>query len=132
MHTLITNRLISVNAKPTLLCIISFYFDIIESNGIFFIVIKRYSISLLLSLYPLRDHCTSFSLRFFTGVWLTASLLRSPTFFSLFLLILTMQYFGWPQFVLRFLILFPILWGRFKVHQLQLVSLLLSCSTTFF
>ena len=46
-----------------------------------------------------------------------------------------MPYFGWSWIVLWFLtfpVPFPSIWGSFQVCQLQLVSLLLSCSITFF
>ena len=59
----------------------------------------------------------------------------NPGLFWVFLLILTMLWFGWSWFFLWFPILpsfFPNLWGPFQVHQLQLVSLSTSCFTFFF
>ena len=71
---------------------------------------------------------------FFTEVWVTASLLKSPGFFSLFWPISTMQSFGWSPFILLFPsppILVTILWWLYQAHQLHLVWLSLSCSIVF-
>ena len=65
---------------------------------------------------------------------LSLSLLKSPGHFSVFLLILTILYFGWSRLVLRFLTLsvpLPNLWTSFQVHQLQWVSPLPLCSIFF-
>ena len=70
----------------------------------------------------------------FTGVWQTTSLFRSPGLFSVFLLISIIMWSGQFLVVLRFQILpvfFLNLWRPFRVHQSQLVSLSISCSTVF-
>ena len=70
----------------------------------------------------------------FTGVFVKAILCRSPGLFSVLRLILIILFFGWSQFVLRFLTRlnpFPGLWSPLRVHQSQVASLLLTCSTTF-
>ena len=71
----------------------------------------------------------SFSWWYFTWVWVTASLLRSPGLFSVFWLILTMLYFPCSLSVLRFLtlsVLFPIIWRPFQVRQSPPCSMILS------
>ena len=59
------------------------------------------------------------------GVWVTASLLKSPRLFTVFWPMFAMLLFEWSRLVLRFITL-PVflrsLWGLFQVHQLQLVS----------
>ena len=71
---------------------------------------------------------------FFTGVWVTASLIKSPGLFSVFWPFSIMLSFGWsppsrqlpsppvPLVILQFL---------FQTHQLQLVYLSHACSTAF-
>ena len=61
---------------------------------------------------------------FLTGVWVTASFLKSPGFFSVISPILIVQWFGWSPFIL----LFPnpaipesILRWLYQEHQLKLV-----------
>ena len=74
---------------------------------------------------------TSVSWWSFAGVWVTASLLRSLEFFSVFWSIFIMLYFGRSLLVLRFPpipVPFQSLWGSLQAHQLQFVSLSLSCS----
>ena len=86
-------------------------------------------------LYSVCAFHTTFSWWAFTGVFVTASLLRSPGLFSVFWPISTMLYFEWSQFFLRFptvIIIFPILWRPFQVHQIHLVSPSVTCSTFFF
>ena len=68
---------------------------------------------------------TSISWWTFTGVWLTASVPKSPELFSVYRLILMKLLFGWFPLVL----LFPypthsvsVLWWPSQEHQLQLVS----------
>ena len=81
---------------------------------------------LLLLLYSLRVFQTSVSWWSFTGVWVTACLLRIPAFFTEFRPISIMLWFGWC----RVFVWFPILlvfsfsnpWRLFQVHQLQMVS----------
>ena len=67
----------------------------------------------------------------FTGVWVIASLLKSPELFSVFWPILTVLSFGWSPLVLLFSVLpvhlLLVLW-LLRAHQLQLVSPSLSCS----
>ena len=58
----------------------------------------------------------------------------SPGLFSVFKLISTVLRFGCFQFLFWFavsLVSFLVLWGRFQVLQLQLVSLSSACSTAF-
>ena len=77
---------------------------------------------------------TNISRWFFTGVWVTASLLKSPGLFSVFWPILIMLEWGWSPLVLLFQslpVLLPILWGLFPVLQLQLVSPSPLCSIVF-
>ena len=74
--------------------------------------------ALLFSL--LRIFHTNINWWTFTGVWVTASLLKSPGLFSVFWLILTVLSFGWSPLVFLFLILqFP--WWLYLTHWLQLV-----------
>ena len=68
---------------------------------------------------------------FFTGVWVTTNVFKSPRLFSIYLLILIMLYSRLSPLVL----LFPslpvpllILWRLFQVHRLRLVSPSPSCS----
>ena len=59
--------------------------------------------SLLLLFYSTQGFFyTSFKWSFLTGVWVTASLLKCPRFFSLHWLILITLYFGWLTLVLLF------------------------------
>ena len=77
---------------------------------------------------------TSVNWWFFTGVWVTASLLRSPGLFLVFWPTSTMLLFRWSLLVLRFPTppgLLLNLWGSFQVHQLQLVSPSPSCSIVY-
>ena len=70
----------------------------------------------------------------FTGVWVSASLLKSPELFWVSWPISTMLYSGWSWLFLRFPIvplLFSSLWGPFQVYELKLVSLSPSSSTAF-
>ena len=63
--------------------------------------------------------------RFFTGIWVTASLFSSPELFKVFLLILTVLWSGWSWFFLWSWVppvTFPGPRGSFQVHILQLVS----------
>ena len=53
---------------------------------------------------------------FFTEIWVTASLLKSPEFFLVFWLISTMVLFPRPPVSVL------ILWWQYRAHQLQLVS----------
>ena len=72
---------------------------------------------------------------FFTGVWVIAGLLKSPGLFSFFWPISTILLFGWSPLVLLFLnppVPEVILCWAYQEHQLQLVSLSLSCSIVFF
>ena len=65
---------------------------------------------------------------------MTGSLLKSPRLFSVFWPISNMLSFGWSPLVFLFPILsvhFRILWLLYREHQLQLVSLSLSCSVVF-
>ena len=69
-----------------------------------------------------------------TGVWMTASLLKSPGLFSVFWSILIMLLFEWFPHVFLFPgppIPIPILWWLYRAHQLQLVSPSPSCSIVF-
>ena len=62
---------------------------------------------------------------FFSGSWLTASLLKSPRLFSVSWPILIMQSSGWSLFVNLFSSLqvpLPMLCGLFQAHQLQMKS----------
>ena len=55
---------------------------------------------------------------------MTASLLKSPGFFSVFWTIFVMMKSGWSLLILWFLnclVPLPVQWGSFQVHQLQLV-----------
>ena len=65
----------------------------------------------------------------YVTVWVTASLLKSPGLFFVFLPIL-MQSLGWSPLVLLFPSP-PLLWWLNRVHQLQLVSPSIPCSTVF-
>ena len=67
---------------------------------------------------------------FYTGVWVTVSLLKSLVFFLLLGQILMLS-FGRSQLVLLFpssLVPLSILCWLYRVHQLQLISSSLSCS----
>ena len=69
---------------------------------------------------------------FLTGVWVIASLLKSPELFSVFLSISIMVYFEQAPLVLLFPsppVLVLIIWWLFQEHQSQLVLSWLSCST---
>ena len=82
----------------------------------------------------MRVFHTSVSWRSFTGVGITASLLRSPGPFSVFWSILAMLYFRWSPLVFRSQDLpTPLLslWGSLQARQLLLVSLRASCPITF-
>ena len=84
---------------------------------------------------PLRVFHTSVSWWFFTGIWMTVILFRSPGVFSVFWPISTMLYFLEVLLVLLFPsppVPVPILWWLYQVHQLQLLSPSLSCSIVFF
>ena len=101
-----------------------------NSQGVTF---PTQSCLVLLLLFLLSFHI-SVSWWSFTGVWVTASLLRSPGLFWVFWQIAAVQYSGWFQSFLWFPNYpnpFPILLGPFQVHQLQLLSLWLSYSITF-
>ena len=81
---------------------------------------------------PLRFFHANISWLISPGVWVTANLLKSPGLFSVFWFIIIM--FEWSLLVLLFLsllVLLLILWGRFQVHQLQLVSSSPLCSLYF-
>ena len=70
----------------------------------------------------------------FTGVWVTASLLKSPGLFSVFWPISTLLSFGWSLLVFLFPILsvpFPVFWWLYRAYRSQLVSPSLSCSISF-
>ena len=70
-----------------------------------------------------------------TGLLVTASLFKSPALFSVFWPILIMLQFGWSPLVPLFPsppVPVPIFWWLYRVHQLQLVSVPLSCSIVFF
>ena len=63
---------------------------------------------------PLQVFLTSVSWWFSTGVWETASLLKSPELFSVFWPIIIMLYLGWSPLVYLFpslSIRFTIFWG---------------------
>ena len=71
----------------------------------------------------------------FTGVWVTASLFKSPGLFLVFWLISTMLSFGYSPLVLLFPyppVPVPILWWVYLAYQLQLVSPSSWCSIFFF
>ena len=85
----------------------------------------RTDIIIIIIIIPLRVFNTSVSWWFYTGIWVTASILKSPGLFSVFWSILIMPYSGLSLPVLLFPNLpvpLPILWWLFQVHQLQLVS----------
>ena len=75
--------------------------------------------------YYLGDFHTSVRWWSFTEIWVTVSLLRFPGIFSVFWSILTMLYFGWSWFIIRFTTL-PVplssVWVSFRAQPLQLVS----------
>ena len=80
----------------------------------------------------LRVFHTSVNWWFSSGVWVTASLLKSPGSFLVFGQILIILLFGWSPLSLLFSnrpVPLSILWRLYRAHQLQLVSL--SCSTVF-
>ena len=84
--------------------------------------------------YSLRVFHISVSWWSFTGVWVTASLLKSPELFSVFWPISIIQLFGWSPLVLLFpspLVLVSILWWLYQWHHLRLAQSSLSCSTVF-
>ena len=68
---------------------------------------------------------TSLRKWFLIGVWVTASISKSPELFSVFWPILIMRLFGWPPLVLVFPgppVPLSILWWLCQVNRLQLVS----------
>ena len=78
----------------------------------------------MIIIYFVRVFHISFSWWFFTGVWVTARLLKSPGLFSLFWTFSVMLLFGWSPLVR----LFPsppvtliILWLLYRKHQSRLV-----------
>ena len=83
---------------------------------------------------PFRVFHTTLSRWFLTGVWVIASLLKSPGLFSVFSRISIMLLFGWSPLVFLFPsppAFVPTLWWLHQEHQLQLVSPSLSCSILF-
>ena len=73
----------------------------------------------------LRVFPTRVSRWILTGVWVRASLLKSPGLFSVFWPSLIILSFGWYPLVLLFPnppVPIPILWWLYRAHQLQLVS----------
>ena len=71
----------------------------------------------------------------FTGVWLIPSHQKFPGLFFVFWLISIIPKSGWSPVVIWFLSLpvyLPSLWGLFRAHTLQLVSLSTSCYIVFY
>ena len=68
-----------------------------------------------------------------TEVFVTASLLRSPGLFKVFLQVLTVLQFSWSRFFRwsPYLPTFLDFWGLYHEFQLLLVSLTTSCSVSF-
>ena len=65
-----------------------------------------------------------------TGVWIAASLRKSPGLFSVFWPILIILLFGWSPLVILFptpSVPLPILWRLYRAHRLQMVLPSLSC-----
>ena len=92
---------------------------------LFIIIIIIYS----LSVFPI-----SFSWWFFTGVWVTASLLKSLGLFSIFWPFSIMLLWGWSPIVCQLPsppVPSMILKSLFQKHQLQLLQLSLACSIVF-
>ena len=72
---------------------------------------------------------------FSPGIWVTASLIKSPRLFSVFWPISTILLFELTQLVFLFPnhpVPVPILWWLYQALQLQSISLSLSCSIVFF
>ena len=92
-------------------------------------VIRCYLFIIILQVFHI-----SVSRRFSTGVWVRASLPKSPrTLFSI-LIDFNPVVFKWSSLALLFAsvpVHAPIFWWPFQVHQLQLVSPSLLCSTVF-
>ena len=94
--------------------------------ALFCAAIRRDSIIIIIIIIiPLRVFPTNVSLWFSTGVWVIASILKSPGLSSVFCPILIMLQSGWSPLVLLFpslLISLSILSELFQVHKLQMVS----------
>ena len=98
------------------------------------IIISSSSSSSSIVISLLRVFHTSVSKWFFTGVRVTASLIKSLGLFLVFWPISTILLFGWSPLVLLFPsppVPLPILWWLYRVLQLQLVSPSPSCSIGF-
>ena len=100
-------------------------------NDVFFLL---KTILLIIIFYSFGGFHTTTSWWSFTGVWETASLLKSSGLYSVFWPILIILLWRWSPLVLllpNLPVSLPILWGLFWVLKFQLVSPLPSCSMTF-
>ena len=126
--------------SPSPLYFIAFFFCSVARSKYSFIFLRSFiftqcSIKYYYYFTVLRVFHASVSGLFFTRVWVTASLLKSPGLFSVFWPILVMLKSRWSLLVHWFLsrlVPLSIFWELFLVHQLQLVSPLPPCSIGIF